>query len=211
MKNRENYTELSEQELEDKYRHFKEELFNLRFQVVTGQLANPSRISIVKKNIARVRTQINKIQKDRIRTQLKEEYTVLISAKGIDPMRVPLKDRLAMLKAQLSSKAQKVRKEIRSDLDGKVSELLKSIRHQISERLKKDNGGKEETALRASSKRLKDPKFQIKKKFLDKLSGMGLNEASQIKTLKETKRAKLNELQRIRTLQLELTSGRLPF
>ncbi|MBF0500107.1 MAG: 50S ribosomal protein L29 [Candidatus Riflebacteria bacterium] len=211
MKNRENFTELNETELEDKYRHFKEELFNLRFQVVTGQLANPSRISLVKKNIARVRTQINKIQKGRVREQLKAEYTTMITSKGIDPMRVPLKDRLSMLKAQLSTKAQKVRREIRSELDGKMSELLKSIRHQISEKLKKDNGGKEETALRAASKRLRDPKFQVRKKFLDKLSGMGLNEASQIKSLKDAKRAKLSDLEMIRTLQLELTFSRLPF
>ena len=43
MKNREDFSELNEQELEDKYKHFKEELFNLRFQAVTGQLANPAK------------------------------------------------------------------------------------------------------------------------------------------------------------------------
>ena len=36
----------------------KEELFNLRFQNVTGQLDNPSRIKQVKKQIARVRTEL---------------------------------------------------------------------------------------------------------------------------------------------------------
>lgn len=54
MKNREDFSELNEQELEEKYKHFKEELFNLRFQAVTGQLANPARISLVRRNIARV-------------------------------------------------------------------------------------------------------------------------------------------------------------
>lgn len=56
MKNREDFSELNELELEEKYKHYKEELFNLRFQAVTGQLANPSRISLVRRNIARVKT-----------------------------------------------------------------------------------------------------------------------------------------------------------
>jgi large subunit ribosomal protein L29 len=34
----------------------KTELFNLRFQLATGQLDNTSRINIVKKDIARVKT-----------------------------------------------------------------------------------------------------------------------------------------------------------
>ena len=54
MKTIENLSELTEQELEEKFQHYKEELFNLRFQVVTGQLSNPSRIKLVKKQIARV-------------------------------------------------------------------------------------------------------------------------------------------------------------
>ena len=36
----------------------KEELFNLRFQNATGQLDNTSRISHVKKDIARLRTEL---------------------------------------------------------------------------------------------------------------------------------------------------------
>ena len=34
----------------------KEELFNLRFQLATGQLENPMRIKEVKKTIARIKT-----------------------------------------------------------------------------------------------------------------------------------------------------------
>lgn len=34
----------------------KEELFNLRFQLATGQLENPMRIHEVKKTIARIKT-----------------------------------------------------------------------------------------------------------------------------------------------------------
>ena len=48
--------ELSAQELEDKVKNLKKELFNLRFQNATNQLDNPSRIVSVKKDIARVKT-----------------------------------------------------------------------------------------------------------------------------------------------------------
>ncbi len=48
--------DLSMQELEDKVKDLKEELFNLRFQNATNQLDNPMRIVSVKKDIARVKT-----------------------------------------------------------------------------------------------------------------------------------------------------------
>ena len=47
---------LSANELEAKLGELKEELFNLRFQLATGQLDNPMRISAVRKDIARVKT-----------------------------------------------------------------------------------------------------------------------------------------------------------
>lgn len=47
---------LSESELERRLRELKEELFNLRFQNVTGQLENPMRIRQVRRDIARVKT-----------------------------------------------------------------------------------------------------------------------------------------------------------
>ncbi len=48
--------ELNEQELEEKVKELKEELFNLRFQEATGQLENVMRIKEVRRNIARVKT-----------------------------------------------------------------------------------------------------------------------------------------------------------
>ena len=48
--------DLSTQELEDKIKDLKEELFNLRFQNATNQLDNPMRIASVKKDIAKVKT-----------------------------------------------------------------------------------------------------------------------------------------------------------
>ncbi|HHT42972.1 MAG TPA: 50S ribosomal protein L29 [Firmicutes bacterium] len=47
---------LSANELEARLGELKEELFNLRFQLATGQLDNPMRISAVRKDIARVKT-----------------------------------------------------------------------------------------------------------------------------------------------------------
>lgn len=47
---------LSTAELTEKVGGLKEELFNLRFQLATGQLENPMRIREVKKTIARIKT-----------------------------------------------------------------------------------------------------------------------------------------------------------
>ncbi|WBW98001.1 50S ribosomal protein L29 [Oceanirhabdus sp. W0125-5] len=46
----------SPQELSLKVKDLKEELFNLRFQLATGQLENPMRIKQVKKSIAQIKT-----------------------------------------------------------------------------------------------------------------------------------------------------------
>ena len=48
--------QMSEQELNSKLLDLKSELFNLRFQLATGQLDNPKRVSSVRKDIARVKT-----------------------------------------------------------------------------------------------------------------------------------------------------------
>lgn len=48
--------DMTEVELAQKLREFKEELFNLRFQHATAQLDNPMRIKEVKRDIARVKT-----------------------------------------------------------------------------------------------------------------------------------------------------------
>ena len=39
---------------------FKKDLFNFRFQKVNGQVTNPSKINITKKNIARLKTIISR-------------------------------------------------------------------------------------------------------------------------------------------------------
>ena len=58
MKN--NYNDLTVKELIAEESKLRSELFNLTFQNKVGQLADTSRIRIVKKNIARVKTALNK-------------------------------------------------------------------------------------------------------------------------------------------------------
>ena len=50
--------DLSFEELDQKLAELKEELFNLRFQLATGQFENPMRVRAVRKDIARVKTVI---------------------------------------------------------------------------------------------------------------------------------------------------------
>ncbi|CAM3235216.1 50S ribosomal protein L29 [Sporolactobacillus spathodeae] len=47
---------LNTAEVEQNIKSLKEELFNLRFQLATGQLENPARIREVRKSIARAKT-----------------------------------------------------------------------------------------------------------------------------------------------------------
>ncbi|MDR1567480.1 MAG: 50S ribosomal protein L29 [Streptococcaceae bacterium] len=59
MKAKDTVTELrglSTEELVGKEAELKQELFNLRFQLATGQLENTARIQTVRKTIARVKT-----------------------------------------------------------------------------------------------------------------------------------------------------------
>ena len=53
-----NFNEKSDGDLLEALNDSKEELFNLRFQLVTGQLDNYSRIKEVKKDVARAMTEL---------------------------------------------------------------------------------------------------------------------------------------------------------
>ena len=48
--------EVTTAEMLDKEKQIKEELFNLRFQLATGQLENTARIKEVRQSIARIKT-----------------------------------------------------------------------------------------------------------------------------------------------------------
>lgn len=51
--------ELSAEDLNDKLKDARAELFNLRFQMATSQLDNTARVKQVKKDIARILTEIH--------------------------------------------------------------------------------------------------------------------------------------------------------
>ena len=61
--------ELTMEELTERLAEAKEELFNLRFQLATNQLDNTSRISVVKKEIARIRTVMREAEIEAWRAQ----------------------------------------------------------------------------------------------------------------------------------------------
>lgn len=48
--------QMNDNDLQVKLKDLKVELFNLRFQLATGQLENPMRIGGIRKDIARVKT-----------------------------------------------------------------------------------------------------------------------------------------------------------
>lgn len=54
--NSKDYRNMTTAEIEQKITSLKEELFNLRFQLATGQLENTARIKEVRKGIARAKT-----------------------------------------------------------------------------------------------------------------------------------------------------------
>ena len=59
MKKKEAKNLTKEQALKD-IDKFKKDLLNFRFQKINGQLTNPSKINITKKNIARLKTIISR-------------------------------------------------------------------------------------------------------------------------------------------------------
>jgi len=50
------FRDMTQEEIQQKIKALKEELFNLRFQLATGQLDTPHRIREVRKSIARAHT-----------------------------------------------------------------------------------------------------------------------------------------------------------
>ena len=53
---------LTTDQMLEKEKQYKEELFNLRFQQATGQLENTARLRQVRKNIARIKTILSEIE-----------------------------------------------------------------------------------------------------------------------------------------------------
>ena len=59
MKNKE-ITKLSVDELKNKVNSLKKDLFNFRFRKVNGQLEDVAKVSLIRKDIARIFTVLNK-------------------------------------------------------------------------------------------------------------------------------------------------------
>lgn len=56
------FRDMTNVELNNKLIDLKNELFNLRFQLATGQLDNTGKIKMVKKDIARVQTVLKQME-----------------------------------------------------------------------------------------------------------------------------------------------------
>ena len=61
--------DIPEDELETQLAEAKEELFNLRFQLVTGQLDNPMQIKVVRKQVARILTLMRERELEELEVQ----------------------------------------------------------------------------------------------------------------------------------------------
>ncbi len=85
--------ELSNEELIAKYSELKNELFNLRFRLATGQLENPKAINLVKKDIARVLTEAS-VRKLNVKTNKKPAKKVVkkVTAKKASAKKVEVKE-----------------------------------------------------------------------------------------------------------------------
>jgi large subunit ribosomal protein L29 len=72
MKTKQRFSDLSRMstdQLQDELLSLKKEQFNLRFQRATGQLENTSRVQVVRRDIARVRT----LQRQKLAAQKTEQ------------------------------------------------------------------------------------------------------------------------------------------
>ena len=67
------FRELPEDELLDQLEGAKEEMFNLRFQLATGELDNPARVKQVRHDVARILTVLSEREQERPETQPEEE------------------------------------------------------------------------------------------------------------------------------------------
>ena len=95
---------LDDERLVDELRKSKEELFNLRFQSATGQLENHGRLRAVKKDIARIYTEMRE----------RELGIGLPPAKQVAVVE-PVKDAKADKKAKKADKADKKSKKKTED------------------------------------------------------------------------------------------------
>ncbi|MBJ31015.1 MAG: 50S ribosomal protein L29 [Acidimicrobiaceae bacterium] len=73
MAKNQSLTDLGDTDLLERLSDAKEELFNLRFQLVTGQLENHARVGQVKKDVARMLTELRAREIDAAAAAVGEE------------------------------------------------------------------------------------------------------------------------------------------
>ncbi len=56
------YRDYTKPELDDKLRQLEEELFNLKFQAKTAKLDKPHKIRLVRRDIARIKTNLRRLE-----------------------------------------------------------------------------------------------------------------------------------------------------
>jgi len=54
--------DLSEKERQEKVDDLQQEFFNLKFQLATGKIENPSRLRLIRRDIARIKTIQNQVK-----------------------------------------------------------------------------------------------------------------------------------------------------
>lgn len=54
--------DLSDKERQEKVDDLQQEFFNLKFQLATGKIENPSRLRLIRRDIARIKTIQNQMQ-----------------------------------------------------------------------------------------------------------------------------------------------------
>ncbi|CAB4602085.1 unannotated protein [freshwater metagenome] len=74
-KTTESLRDVGDSELFDRLAQAKEELFNLRFQSVTGQLDNSARLGVVRKQVARINTELREREIAAAEALLNDEET----------------------------------------------------------------------------------------------------------------------------------------
>jgi large subunit ribosomal protein L29 len=65
MKKKTEFKDMTAEELRVKGRDLRQELFNLRLQQATSQLEKPSRMRLIRKDIARIETQLSVLRNQR--------------------------------------------------------------------------------------------------------------------------------------------------
>jgi len=65
--------DLTEKERQEKVSDLSQEIFNLRFQLATGKIENPSRLKSLRRDIARIKTIQREVEEDAPKKAVEEK------------------------------------------------------------------------------------------------------------------------------------------